>query len=370
MSIKKYKTILAGVLFIVLGLGFTWTGVSFTQQSPDTMRDVMRLLFKARQENKFYGIVRMEIYNPDSLQVYIKKVWANFPDHYREEFIEKPADPMILRWLQRRQFFFSFRQDMRFPEFAPHPPFPERMPEPDMGADNALPLDFGMRLLRNFEPDVIVGDSLLQRPTYAVTLIPRIPFRPQMQLWVDKEHGTILRFKVLRQDGKDWVPRYIEYFTSIDYNPHFDSTIFVADSNQTVIAHRKFMMARRPKNVEELPGIEDIQRHVKITVIIPSKIPEGFSLERIRLVHGERGEVLHLHYSDGVYAFSIFQSEGVVPPPFGDLLRQKHPEPNEIVDFSQDDRTVLFKLIPPLNLVVVGNCQESLLRSVLESLKR
>lgn len=370
MNIMKLRAWFLITPLLIIGVCLAWCGVVSTQESNLQMRDVMKLLFKARHENKFYGTVTMEIFGPDSQQIYSKKVWADFPGRYHEEFIRKPSDPFMFEWLQRRKYFFTFEHPDRLPPFAPRRPFPGRMPGGMAHNDTTMGMGPGMFLLRNFESHIIAGDTLLNRPTYFVTLTPEMPFRPEMQLWIDREHGTILRFKLLRHEDKNWAPRYLEYFTSIEYNPQFDPNIFTEDSIRAMEPPRRPFDMRAPANVEELSNIEDIKGHVSIPVIIPKTLPAGFSLERIRLVHGEGSEVLHLHYSDGIYAFSIFQSEGVVPPPFGNLLHDKHPKPNEIIDFSRGDRTVLYKYAPPINLVLVGNCQESLLRSILEGLKR
>ena len=83
--------------------------------------------------------------------------------------------------------------------------------------------------------------------------------------------------------------------------------------------------------------------------------------------HGN--DMLHLHYSDGVYAFSIFQSVEKIPPPFLRMARERQLPPGGNVNFHHKGRTVLFKHIPPLNVIMVGNCRSSLLESVLDSLQ-
>ena len=81
------------------------------------------------------------------------------------------------------------------------------------------------------------------------------------------------------------------------------------------------------------------------------------------------GEILHLHYSDGVYAFSIFQSVGEMPPPpFGREMDIRQLKPGEIRMLNHEGRTVLLKHLAPVNYLLVGNCPETIVRPIFEEL--
>jgi hypothetical protein len=294
-------------------------------------------------------------------------VWADFPRHYREDFDEEPDDPVLFRWMKRRKHFFFGPPDLRKPG-APGPPLSEQDERErgmrDMRTGRRMVF---LRLLRNFESTVTDGEMLAGRPVYHVSLVPRIPRRPQFRFRVDKEFGTILQFEILHKREGKWIPHYREYFTEISYNPDFDETIF---SGQEDYAFRPYRRSESPHgNVQELSSIDELVEEIKTPVIIPDSIPEGFSLERIRIMTRHGNDMIHLHYSDGVYAFSLFQSVEKIPPPFLRMMKERELRSGGDVNLRHKGRTVLFKHIPPLNIIMVGNCQSSLLESVLNSLK-
>ena len=356
-----------------------------------TLDDIFQLLWKGRESNVYHARVEMRVIRQNEDKTYVKEVWADFPEYYREEFEKKPENPELFGWMQRRPMFFLFNPgDFPMPGEFPHgkppgdfrpgeeppPHFPPDEPPPEFGRRRMRP-EMGDRreyltgrIERAFNPVIGDGGVVAGRPVFRTAMEPKNLPRPKIVFLIDKEYGTILQVEFYRYERDEWVLRYGEHFLSIEYNPAFPESTFTEDNKIERHWMRRHPPERPPAEVQELDSPDKIGDFISFPYSIPGNIPEGFSLERIRVVKGEMGEVLHLHYSDGVYAFSIFQGVGeLLPPPFGREMDVRHLKPGEIRMLNHEGRTVLLKHLAPVNYVLVGNCPETIVRPIFEALR-
>ncbi len=385
---KKLMHILLLSAFSGVIVHALFAGVNDTIPS---LEDIFQLLRRGMERNTYHAKVEMKIIRDAEEKTFTKEVWADFPKYYREEFEKKPDSPELSGWMKRRHMFFPFG-----PGHFPRPRgFPPGRPPGDMPPGDEIPRrvppdappgefgnrprpgdgfsrdNFSRRINRAFNPVIGDGESVAGRAVFRVTMEPRNLPRPRIVFWVDKEYGTILQVEFYRYESEQWILRYTEYFLSIEYNPVFPDNTFTEDDLVERHLPRRHPPEHVRADVQELSDPAEIGASISFPYSIPANIPEGFALERIRVVKGEMGELLHIHYSDGVYAFSIFQSAGELPlPPLGSELDGRNLKSGEIRVLHREGRTVLLKRVPPVNFVLIGNCPETIVMPVIEKLGR
>ena len=143
---------------------------------------------------------------------------------------------------------------------------------------------------KNYTPLVEGEDTVAGMPVWTLRLKPSRKHFPWKQLWIDKQTGAVLA-------SRDWTGR----------NKIRSSVETTADShNSAQLSGEKLDVVGPSCRRTEDPhvALRTARRLLGRTVLLPGYVPECFELASVE-VDNTGGDV-HLVYSDGLYALSVF----------------------------------------------------------------
>lgn len=169
-------------------------------------------------------------------------------------------------------------------------------------------------LMKNYNVRVIDGGSVADRNTYLIEINPKMNNRPSRKVWIDAEKSIPLKSELY--DAQKMLRRLTTY-SKINFNPSIDDRLFQNP--------RKFWDIRKrpsgPPKGEEVwnynqgkPNINEIREKIKIDTKIFEQLPGGFALQSINVLKFDKANNVHLIYTDGLTALSVFQSPFREPP--------------------------------------------------------
>lgn len=189
---------------------------------------------------------------------------------------------------------------------------------------------------KNYRLTVLRSTTVLNRKAWQISVTPKVKGKPQHRLWLDAEHGIILKGEVM---GKD------------------ETTIaFMA------VTELKFLRPKEiPKSLFEMPSkkmsrsdskqLTKQQAEGKWGIGLPDALPFGFVLERVEEVSLLRNlSALHAVYTDGLTRLSLF----ILPANFNPSL-----SPSRV--------SMVRKHLGRWFLLLVGNIDKSLLEQIASS---
>lgn len=192
-------------------------------------------------------------------------------------------------------------------------------------------------------------ESVAGRQAYVVEIKP--PFGPKRfrRIWIDKERWIHLKTEELTEDGQ------------VKSRSFYKTVKFVRD----IPASRFTVKPGSDVQVEQMPGpvfltVEQAKNAVRFRILQPSYLPKGFKTEGAAVIPFRGGKIIGLRYSDGVNAFTIFQSpQEVLEPGF---LRRLHEGPirsgGEMYSWRNGN----------LNLTIVGKIPPSEIKRISDSM--
>ncbi|MES0327969.1 MAG: MucB/RseB C-terminal domain-containing protein [Gammaproteobacteria bacterium] len=150
----------------------------------------------------------------------------------------------------------------------------------------ALPANF-QKLEAYYTINRLKDDRIADHQTAVLDVVPNDGFRYGYRYWLDAKTGVLLRCDLLNEKR-----RVVEQmmFTMLEYLPAAPASAF------TVIDREGFEEKR-------LDPVHPVQKNPVWQV---SNLPTGFMLTQSRARQTEKGEVLHLAYSDGLASVSVF----------------------------------------------------------------
>lgn len=174
-------------------------------------------------------------------------------------------------------------------------------------------------ILRNYNV-VTEGEELVAgRQTFRLRFNCRHGNRPPVRVWVDTQNLMILqevRYDLL---GRPTIERRFE---EIRFPKELNSELFASPDGLKIIDMTARAVKRQAApmpvlNPEEL--LDEAREKLKGRIWLPTRIPDGFELTSVRSYVYTRADphryTLHLGYSDGLTALSIFIQEGAAPQP-------------------------------------------------------
>jgi negative regulator of sigma E activity len=156
-------------------------------------------------------------------------------------------------------------------------------------------------LRQNYDVHVKRGSPYLQRPIYHLSIEPKFANRPAFFAKVDAETGLLLETRrmpaLAKSDTAAQVSRYIE----IDYQ--------TPDENLKNQEFTTIDSLRQRREAEKYNDLVSLMLAYKGTLLIPDKLPAGFTLRRIRAFQNDERAFVHLLYGDGLSIVSLFMRE-------------------------------------------------------------
>jgi outer membrane lipoprotein-sorting protein len=165
-------------------------------------------------------------------------------------------------------------------------------------------------LLSNYDLSASTAEKVAGRPTWRLTMKPRMGGKPWQVLWVDQETKVVLR-------NRRYIPHRLSasraQFDSFEARKPLDDGLFeVAAATSGVIEARD--LAPEFLTLEQLKAASGGQARM------PAALPGGFVFESADVLPVRGRKVLHARYTDGLIVISLFQTDRKVSIPKGGVI--------------------------------------------------
>ncbi|MFQ5822572.1 MAG: hypothetical protein ACE5JB_00790 [bacterium] len=156
-------------------------------------------------------------------------------------------------------------------------------------------------LRRNYHVTVSPGPIFVDQTTISLNVTPRHPGRPALQALVDTQSGLLLQTKRLQDGFASDSLAEISQFLEISYEEP-DTTIFTRAWSET-------KLIKKTRKAKIYSDLTKLMTSYKGEVLIPKKVPDGFTLLQIKSIQRKEKSFLHFLYGDGLTFISLFQSK-------------------------------------------------------------
>jgi negative regulator of sigma E activity len=189
-------------------------------------------------------------------------------------------------------------------------------------------------LVRNYAFHYAPSEAVAGYATDLLKIEPRFEGRPTGRLWIAREKGIILRREDYDAQGS---LQFLAVYSQIDFREEkVKQTLKELQSTGD-------SPLQGPKVIEKPIALSEAREALNRQLVLPTYLPTGFELHRITLMQPPGGTAIHLRYTDGLMALSLFEdNEGRRPPdrriedsPWAVQTEPIHGIPVQIVDVRQ-----------------------------------
>lgn len=147
-------------------------------------------------------------------------------------------------------------------------------------------------------PEIKGIETIAGRRAYVVEIKPPFGQQRYRKLWIDKEKWVHLKTEELTNNGE---VKSRSFFKKIKFVKSIPASRFTVKLGHDI-------------KVEQMPGpvfltIDQARNAVKFRIIQPSYLPKGFKPVGAAVFPFRGGKIAGIRYTDGVNAFTIFQSQ-------------------------------------------------------------
>ncbi|MCP4399448.1 MAG: hypothetical protein GY801_19380 [bacterium] len=151
-------------------------------------------------------------------------------------------------------------------------------------------------------PQTSTGLSDLQIPSVTgdvmIAFQPKAQDRPAWKIWLEREHGLIVRTEIYDIEGK---LALLSAFSELTFQPKLSKKSFVMKVPKGTTVQ---------KSVEKhFRTVEEAQQETGFHISVPGYISPGFELASVIQSPSKRGEKVQLAYIDGMSSISIFEEK-------------------------------------------------------------
>jgi len=158
-------------------------------------------------------------------------------------------------------------------------------------------------LLSNYDVKITGRESIAGRDAIVIKVGCKYPSRPSKKIWIDDKTDVILKSEQYNSNGDLML---LTYFKRVNYNPFLDDIHFRPPQGRII----RLVSENETKSFSP----EDLSKMVGFKVVLPSFLPEGYTLEGCYLYRCGCGvDMAHLRYFDGLNSISIFQGKKDCP---------------------------------------------------------
>ncbi len=176
---------------------------------------------------------------------------------------------------------------------------------------------------QNYKIYIEKQGQIINRNSIGIFFEPKDANRPARKIWVDREYGIPLRTEIYDLSGNLIL---LSTFSEIKFGSVLGNDIFSLKIPEGIPV-KTFVEAR-------YDNLAEAEKHINFKLHPLGYIPEGFTLTGITHIKVDKGERVHLLYSDGLSSLSIFQDRSV-------LSLSGTPLPTREVDIN-DKKGVLY----------------------------
>ncbi|PIE28985.1 hypothetical protein CSA57_11020 [candidate division KSB3 bacterium] len=131
-----------------------------------------------------------------------------------------------------------------------------------------------------------------------VAFEPKAHDRPSWKIWLEREHGLIVRTEVYDTKGN---LALLSAFSELTFQPKLSKKSFIMKVPKGTTVR---------KSVEKyFHTVEEAQEETGFPIVEPEYISQGFKLASVIQSPSKRGEKVQLSYLDGISSISIFEEK-------------------------------------------------------------
>ncbi|MFI5348242.1 MAG: sigma-E factor regulatory protein RseB domain-containing protein [Elusimicrobiota bacterium] len=177
--------------------------------------------------------------------------------------------------------------------------------------DKVLPPDLERdTLLSNYELLSSTGEKVAGRPTWRLTLKPKVDGKSWVTLWIDQDTDVVLR-------NRRYLPHRrfasVAQFLSFEPGKKLDPALFKIEESSTGITEARGLSP-------EFMTLEQLNQATGDQSRLPLRLPGGFVFESADVFPVGKSKVRHARYTDGLTVISIFQTDRPVRLPKGGII--------------------------------------------------
>lgn len=166
-------------------------------------------------------------------------------------------------------------------------------------------------LLENYELSTSTGESIAGRPTWRLTMQPKIEGKPWQSLWLDRETKVALR-------TKRFLPRRPfasqAQFAAFEPRKATDPSLFSFDASTSGVIDARGL-------APDFMTLDQLNKATGDKAQLPERLPGGFVFESADVFPVRNSSVRHARYTDGLTVISVFLTDRPVKLPKGGVLR-------------------------------------------------
>lgn len=135
-----------------------------------------------------------------------------------------------------------------------------------------------------------------------VTFQPKAHDRPSWKVWVESEHGLVVRTEIYDVGGN---LALLSAFSELTFKPKLPEEAFTmtVPKGTTVTTSLE----------QTFQSIEDAQQSVSFSILEPAYLPSGFLLSSVIVSSADGREKVQLTYIDGMSSISVFEDKHLAP---------------------------------------------------------
>ncbi|OGR45898.1 MAG: hypothetical protein A2X37_10475 [Elusimicrobia bacterium GWA2_66_18] len=177
--------------------------------------------------------------------------------------------------------------------------------------DKVLPPEKERELLTaNYKLSAGAGEKVAGRPTWKLTLEPKIPGKSWQTFWVDHETKVVLRSKRY-QPRRSFASQ--SQFNSFEARKPLDESLFRLEASTADMIDARGM-------APDFMTLEQLNKGTDDKVDLPATLPGGFVFESADAFTVGKRRVTHARYTDGLSILSLFRTDRPVRLPKGGVL--------------------------------------------------
>jgi negative regulator of sigma E activity len=177
--------------------------------------------------------------------------------------------------------------------------------------DKVLPPDLERdALLSNYELLSSTSENVAGRPTWRLTMKPKMDGKSWVTLWIDQDTKVVLR-------NRRYLPHRrfasVAQFLSFEPRKKLDPALFEIDESSSGATEARGLS----------PGfltLDELNKATGDQTRLPEKLPGGFVFESADVFPVGKSKVRHARYTDGLTVISLFQTDRPVRMPKGGII--------------------------------------------------
>ena len=165
-------------------------------------------------------------------------------------------------------------------------------------------------LLSNYELLSSTGEKVAGRPTWRLTMKPKMDGKSWVTLWIDQDTKVVLR-------NRRFLPHRrfasVAQFLSFEPRKKLDPALFVIDDSTSGATEARGLSP-------EFLTLEQLNQATGDHSSLPVRLPGGFVFESADVFPVGKSKVRHARYTDGLTVISVFQTDRPVRLPKGGII--------------------------------------------------